>query len=369
LSSKLRHFVLAGVVAGSLAIGLFFGAAEPRAEPTASGCAGDGAGKPLCVTITGLEQASRTPSGGPEHYLTHSVTVSSPTTATSNMTNLSVTIKWTDPGSATPNSPTSDYRPAFSDSTAAGDPYFCTKVESATAPPTLTCTTPKSLRPGESFSFGPLVFRTATNLANSPANATTVLVNASAKEGSPPPKSGSVAFVNVPNTTTYEGDQQRDLSQAGGGITTTLATEQTGQQFSKLPVPAGAPRGLFELREDNYGGSFTCPAGLTCLGQHVTTIASGVEPVNLQITYVGPASGVTEKSLIVVHTRTGGTPVLTVTISDKCSGELFSGLPPDWTVETYPNGCRRVKITPLSGGIKMIEVDAWDHTNGDWRFG
>ena len=41
-----------------------------------------------------------------------------------------------------------------------------------------------------------------------------------------------------------------------------------------------------------------------CFGQQVTTIATGLSPVNLQSTYTGQLSGgVTERSIVVVHDR------------------------------------------------------------------
>jgi hypothetical protein len=362
MKARGRYVARCGAVVGALAIAIFLGAAERSAaesvpDPTCS------SGKPICVSVDGTpDPASRSPLGT-DHYMSYSLEVSydSESGATSNLTNLSVTVTWADVGAATTSafvaSPASDAR--------------C----NVTAPRTLTCSgTPKSLGPDSNpFSYGPLVFRTATTTPNNPndveASATNVSVTASAKETPQPPKGGTnVAFATQTEPTRYEDFRDEDISIAGGTLATTLATSNAGpvNQLSKLPVPANATRGIFELEEADYGGGVTCPAGLACLGQHVTTVATGFAPVNLQIVYEGTASGVTENGLVVLHTRTGGTQI---TISAECSGELFSGLPSDWSTARYPNGCRRVEITSLTGGKKRVEVDAWDHTNGGWDFG
>jgi hypothetical protein len=220
-------------------------------------------------------QASRRDlrTGKPDHYLSDSVTISN-IGSTSKLVNVTVTVTWADVGSA---STTSDYRPLASDPD-------CT----LTGTRTLTCTTPKSLGPGDSETYEPLVFRTATNDPDDQATGTTVTVTAAAKEQAKPSKGGAPpndAVVTIPNSTPYELSAELDVSTAGGGLFTTLATAQAGQQFSKLPVQAGAPRGLFELREANYGGDVSCPTGFTCLGQHVTTVATGLAPVNLPMNF------------------------------------------------------------------------------------
>jgi hypothetical protein len=280
--------------------------------------------------------------------MTDSVTISN-SGSTSNLTNLNVTIQWSDQGAAT----TSDYRPAYSDSR-------CT-VSSGT---TLTCSTPKGLGPGESTTYD-LVFRTATNAA---ATSTTLNVTASAKEQAPPKKNGTtnVAFVNQSNPTPYEDLAELDVSAAGQNIAVTLGTSSSGGQSSKLPVPASGPRSVYELSEEGYPAGF-CPAGLTCFGQHVTTTATGLSPVNLQITFTGilPA-GVNTNSLVVVHLREGATQP--TEINADCGGALFSGEPANFFTN-FPNGCRRVQIDHLSGGIDVVQVDAWDISNGGWGTG
>jgi hypothetical protein len=338
---------LAVIVALAAALAFTLGAAERGAAETVGPIC---AGKPLCASITDQEQASRSPVGT-DHYMSDSVTISN-SGSTSKLVNLNVTVTWADVGSA---STTSDYRPLASDPD-------CT----LTGTRTLTCTTPKSLGPGESITYDPLVFRTATADPDDQATATTVTVTAAAKEQTKPTKGGAPpndASVTVPNSTPYEVSAELDLSTAGGGLSTTLATAQAGQQFSKLPVQAGAPRGLFELREADYGGGVSCPAGFTCFpgAQHVTTVATGVAPVNLQATYTGrPGPGVTENSIVVIHTRDGGAQI---SISAACSGALFSGAPPSAEIP-----CRRVDITQLGGGIARVEIDAWDISNGGWDF-
>lgn len=343
------------VLVGALAIALSMGAAERGAADTVEGCAGDGAGKPLCARVTDLAWASVSPSDSDRRYMTDSVSVGNSGT-TSNLVNITVTITWADEGVA---ETTSVYMAQFSDPDC---------VE--TAPQTLTCATPTSLGPGDQAEYGPLVFGTATD---EDATGTTVTVHAATKEQKPPPKGGSnVAFVDVSNTTPYEPRPDEDLSIAGGGITTTLATARTGSQFSRLSVPLSdadgdVPRGLFELREESYGaGGATCPAGLTCFSgaQHVETVADGLGPVNLWITYTGRlAPGATENSIVVVHDRAGGTPPDPVTISSACDTGLFSGDVPS----SIP--CRTVEITHLPGGIARVEIDVWDIENGQWDFG
>jgi hypothetical protein len=338
-----RFAVLAGTAALLLTIAGSFGAASAPAD-TVEACAG----KPLCVAITDQAQASRTPTGGPDHYLADTVTVRNSGT-TSNLTNLALTITWTDNGAAT----TTAYRPAFSSSD-------CTASETATN--TLTCTMPRSLGPNASVSFE-LVFRTATNVA---ATSFTLTATTTAKEQAKPSKGGQPpndAVATTSNTTTYEGDLDQDVSIGGGGITTTIATAAgNNNQSSSLLIPAGAPRDLYIIAETN------CPAGFTtCIGQSVTTTAVGLSPVNLQIVYEGALpNGTNENGIEVRHTPDGATEA--TVIDDNCSGALFSG-----TVDPDEIPCRRVDITKLSSGnepeVFRVEVDAWDLENGGWDFG
>jgi hypothetical protein len=320
------------------------GAAERSAADTVGPVC---AGKPLCVTIEGIpDPASRSPVGT-DHYASYSVTVAN-SGATSNLVNIVVTVAWADVGVATT---TSDYRPSASDSRC-----------SVTGTQTLTCTTPKSLEPGLSETYA-LIFRTATEQGDPPlsATATNVTVTAAAKEQTKPSKGGSnTAFVTVSNPTSYEPDAELDRSTAGGGLSTTLATSAgAGGQSSKLPVPAGAPRDLFELSETS---TYTCPAGLSCFGQQVTTVATGVMPVNVQITYTGVLPpGTSESSVDVFHVRDDTSEI---TISAPCSGALFSGTPPSTEIP-----CRRVAITHLPGGISTVEIDVWDTSNGRFTGG
>lgn len=338
-----QHVVRLAAVAGSLAVALALGAADRSAADTVGPAC---AGKPLCVTITGTpDPASRSPVGT-DHYVSYSVVVAN-SGATSNLTNLNVTVEWADVGAAT----TSDYRSAFSDPRC-----------SVTGTRMLTCSTPKSLGPG-AFETYPLIFRTATELGAPPlsATATTVTATAAAKEQAKPSKGGSnTAFVTVSNPTSYEPDAELDRSTAGGGLFTTLATTAgAGGQSSELPVPAGAPRGLFELSETD---AYTCPDGLSCFGQQVITVATGISPVNVQTTYTGDLPpGTSENNVDVFHVRDDATEI---TISAACSGALNSGPPPSLEIP-----CRRVEITHLPGGIATVEMDVWDTTNGRFNGG
>ena len=343
LGMSARGTRLAGLAIAT-ALALALGAAERSAADTNPPVC---AGKPLCITIAGTpDPASRSPVGA-DHYLAYSVNVAN-SGATSNLVNVVVTVTWEDVGVA---ATTSAYVPASSDSRC-----------SETGTRTLNCTTPKSLGPGASETYA-LIFRTATELGAPPlsATATSVTATAAAKEQTKPSKGGSnTAFVTDTNPTSYEGNAELDVSTAGGGLTTTLATAAGfGGQSSKLPVPAGAPRGLFELGET---GDYTCPTGLRCFGQQVITVATGISPVNVQATWTGNLpSGVSESSFVVFHVRDDATEV---TISAACSGALFSGAP---SSEEIP--CRRVEITHLPQGIATVEWEVWDETNGRFNGG
>jgi hypothetical protein len=338
-----QHVVLLGALVGALTIALAIGAAEGGAADPAC------AGKPLCVTITATPNpASRSPAGidtSTDHYVSYSVTVANGGT-TSNLVNLTVTAVWADVGAAT----TSDYRSAFSDSRC-----------SVTGTRTLTCTVPKSLGPG-AFETYLLVFRTATELGEPPLSATdtTLTVTARAKEGKPK-GSGNTAVVIVPNTTSYEPQPELDVSTAGGGLTTTLATAaEFGGQSSKLRVPGDdAPRGIFRLEETD---DYTCPVGLDCFGQQVQTTAPGLSPVNVQITFIGQLpSGKNEGNITIFHDRDAAPDV---TFSATCSG-LFGSEPP-----TLEMPCRRVEIKDhLPNGIEVVEIDIWDTINGRFNGG
>ena len=354
-------FLLVGAAAFAVAMFGLVGAASSATTTTLC------SKKPLCASIAAQDESSRSPAASP-HYFSDTAEVHYDTTngATSNLVNINVVITWKDVGTL---ATTSTYVQSASDPDCVPDPGV---------PAKLVCATPKSLRAGDDqLSYGPLVFKTSTNVLVTPetglASATTVTVTATAKEqitgkgGSP-----NEAVAKVDGTTSYEGSDDRDLSLAGkegaNELAVTLATLTTGGQISKLSVPGAANRGIYEVVEKSYDaqGGGTCPSGLTCFGQQVTTIATGLSPVNLQSTYTGKLSGgVTENSIVVVHDRTSNQLPDPVTISATCSGTLFSGVAPPST--EIP--CRRVKLTRLSGGIARVEIDAWDLTNGDWRFG
>jgi hypothetical protein len=332
--------------------------------------------KPLCASFTWQDTASRSPAGS-AHYLSEqsiAISYADDSGATSNLTNLNVKITWQDIGVSTT---TSAYVPGASDSRCIPDP--------GGAPRTVVCTgTPKSLRRGDTATtWGPLVFKTATDVVaageTTAATGTRVTLTATAKEqitgkgGSP---NEAVVIIGSSDDglglTSYEGQDDRDISIAGGGLTAGpnssavfLATKQTGctrfDQFSTLPVPSGALRGFYEMVERCYGGTngATCPTGLSCFGQQVVTTANTLSPVNVQITYTGALPGATEDRISVYHVLQDG--VTTHLITEPCSGEIYSGQPPD--DEIY---CRRVRVTHLPGGIVRVEIDAWDSSNGGW---
>jgi hypothetical protein len=359
-----------GALAGALAIIVFLGAAERGAANTVTACAA----KPLCVDITDQgqfdavedEQASLSPtdSGGNvtvPHYLAERVVIRNSGT-TSNLVNITLTIEWVDAGAS---STTTAYVDGFSDER-------CNAVDADT----VTCTVnEKSLGPGQATTPYDLIFRTATATS---ATGVTVTARAAAKEQTKPGKVDpkNTAFANASNFTSYEPNDDLDVSIAGGGIETslqTLPTSAVGQQFSILNLPptddAVNPRGFYTLSEQDYSGpnAATCPTSSlgSCIGQQVTTVAVGLSPVNVQIVYIGPLDGGTKESDIqVLHTPDTGPSVL---ITATCTGAIFSGVPP--SAEYDPNGCRRVRISNVPGGLKMVEVDIWHTSNGGWRFG
>jgi hypothetical protein len=343
-----------------MAIGVFVltaamlvGAAERgAADTTPTACPSNG--KSICISISDQVRASiTTDAANNPHYLTDHVTISNGDltpagTGTANLTNITLTITWADVGAAT----TSNYVDSASDAR-------CTRTPNTSF--SLTCTAPKSLGPGQFATFGPLIFRTATNVAATATNlhaVATAKEQAVEKQGKNPP----TASVFTDNATPYEVSIDDDVSWAGGGVSVTLATSsQVGQQFSKMRLPATMPAGFATLTETD------CPADLTCIGQKVSTVAVGLTPLNLQITYVGTIpSGLTEASLVLLHTRSGATTP--TTIDQACAGaslgDLFSGVQPD----NIP--CRRVRITRgvAPGGIARVEIDAWDISNGDWTW-
>jgi hypothetical protein len=358
MGGRRRPFVLLGVLTGAFAsamlLGIVGGASADIGELEVEACAG----KPLCVTITDQVQASISPlplDASTNHYTTDSVVVEN-SGSTSKLVNLAVTITWADEGTDDNDDPiatTSDFVADFSDQSG----ETCVK----TAPQTLTCTTPKSVGPGEEIVYDPLVFRTATD---DDASAFTLTVRASAKEQTNPKQKGGTdpndAVVELSNSVTYEGDPDHDVSIAGGGIATTLGTSTADIQFSRLPVPpnASSHKQFFTLTEGS------CSGKTTCLGETVTTVTHGQSPVNLLITYTGGLSpGMTTSNIVVIHSYNGTED----TIDTACSGALYSGQPPMSEIE--PKGCRRVSFTRLPGGIVKVELDVWAPQNGDWRWG
>ena len=357
MNARSRTWLVACLVLVGTAVTLIGGAAKSAADTSGLVCSD---GKPICATLTSdADPTSRSPAGN-DHYMTYSLEVSYKAGATSNLTNLEVKVEWVDLGPGVTVT-TSNYVASASDSN-------CTVAGTRT----LTCTgnTPKSLGPGSApFGYGPLVFRTSTATADPLATGTDVFVTASAKETPKPPKGGTnVAFVTVHNPTSYENVGDQDLSIGGGGLSPTLTTSNAGavNQVSKMPVSAGADRGLFQVLDANYGGGVTCPgdvasAGSVCFGQHVaTTTVTGTSPVNLQIVFEGPRPG-NEGDLGVFHVRNDNTFVL---IDDMCPSST-----PTLAQITASNGCltqRSMTTIPSSGGNVHIELSAWDISNGGW---
>jgi hypothetical protein len=358
-----KYFFLLAGLSTVMGIALLFGAAERGAADTTDppACAG----KPLCVTITDQDKATRSVSGT-DRFMTDTVKIYNGGT-NSNLVNITLSASWSDDG-VPAASTTSAFQSSYSSSA-------CTQPDPAVR--TITCTTPKSLGPNESATYT-LVFRTATLIPGPPAlpTGTSLTAAATAKEQQPPKKNGTdntAVVTTLPNSTPYEGDANLDVSAAGGTIpTVTLATTQKGSpgysEVASLKVPPNstavtATQGLYSLGQDDRATGF-CPSGYDCFGQQVTVVTAGLSPVNLQLTYNGPSiSGLTENNLVVVHYRTA-TPNTATIISKACSGAVFSGQPPssDYT----PNGCRRVHIDHLQNGNEMIQVDAWDTSNGGW---
>jgi hypothetical protein len=332
---------MVGVLAVAVLLG---GAGRGAADTTPTACPANG--KSICVSISDQVRASiTTDATNIPHYLTDHVTISNGG-GTANLVNITLTITWADTGAAT----TSQYFQSASDPRCAPVPN---------TPLTVSCTAPKSLAPGQTETFGPLIFRTATNVAATNTNVTAVATakeQAVEKQGKNPP----IASVSTSNATPYEVSVDDDVSWAGGGVSVTLGTSPSvGKQFSRMPLPAGMPPGFATLTETD------CPATPTCIGQQVSTVAIGLSPVNLQITYVGELDpGVQESDIGLLHTRSGDTTP--TEISTACSGALFSGQP---AASEIP--CRRVKITRgvAPGGIVRVEIDAWDISNGDWTWG
>ena len=337
-----RPFVLLGVLTGALAMALFLGGAERGAAGLETECAP----KKLCISITDQTSASYSATGV-DRFLAYSVRLYNG--GTSNLVNVtSLTATWADTGAS---SKTSLFQDDLSDG----------RCDMREEDDTITCTTPTSLPsggPGETYV---LVFRTATDVT---ADDTTLTASATAKEQQQKTKGGNPspndAYVTESNSTPYEDNVDHDVSFAGGGIGVTLATSNARGQSSTLNIPADEDLGtsVFELEEK------LCTGSLTCTGQLVTTVASGLSPLNLWITYVGrlPA-GATESNIVVYHTRTGDS--VPTEIRDACGGELFSS-----TVDADLIPCRRVKITRLPGSSDVrVDLDVWDLHNGDWRWG
>ena len=319
---------------------LLGGVQRGGAETSPTAC--PSSGKSICVSITDQAQASITPPGL-DHYLADFVTISNGG-ATANLVNITVTVTWEDLGAPT----TAEYRPLFSDSR-------CTEVQNATR--TLSCTAPKSLGPGEPFSYGPLVFRTATDSAATDFKLSVIATakeQGVAKQGKNPP----IASISTFNATTYEGDNDLDVSWAGGtALSVTLATKSAATgQHSQLGIPAGSmPQSEFATLTET-----DCPTGsTTCVGQQITVQATGISPINLRIFYTGPLpSSTNENSVTVTHNG--------VAITRKCSGDFFTQ-PTD--LFSDPGGpCRRVSIDRSGPGDPRVIIDAWDTGNGDWTW-
>jgi hypothetical protein len=358
MSVRRRRFGLLGSIAGSLAIALFLGAAER----SAADLVGPNCGKGICVAVEDQPQASFSilaapPAPGVPRYMADTITLSNG--GASNLVNVDLRVSWVDVlnGVEQPASTTSDFVSVSVSSVpeSLGSGLTCSRGTGLT----LTCTTPKSLSPGQRVSYT-VVFRTATDMRTmaSDKQDTRVTAVAQAKERGNDkkfdPSDPSSETASASNLTPYEVSPDEDVSWAGGGLEVTLATTApSAGQFSKLPLPATLSPNFATLTETD------CPAtGATCIGQKVTTQAFEISPINLQIFYTGPLPpGLTTMNLVVVHNG--------VSITRACSGDFFQ-TPTDLSTA---GACRRVSIDRSGPGDPRVIVDAWDLSNGDWTWG
>ena len=300
--------------------------------------------KPICLTVTAQDQGSL--SNPSDRYLSDSLTIRNGGTS-SNLVNITVGATWTDVG-GTDAAKKSVFQESLSDAR-------CDATGNK-----ITCTAPKALGPTDPpVTYGPLVFRTSKDAAATGLRLdATISVKERSSDTGNNPNDPTSETVNDSNSTSYESDAESDISLAGGGVANvTLAT--SGQQVSKLRIATGKPFDLYKLSETS---TYTCPTGYTCLGQQVTTVATGLSPVNLQITYTGPLpSGFKADDVVVLHKRSDNT---LNPISADCS-TAFGVEPPvaEWTA-----GCRNVSLKHLPGGGTRLEIDAWDGSNGDWTW-
>ena len=354
MNARQKRLSLLAAVVGSLAIALFLGAAERSAADT-TGPACPANGKSICVTITDQANASYTTTSAGERYLFYEVTISNgdgTTTTNSNLVNLALTLTWDDLGAS---STTSAFKTDVSG--------LCEPAGPSAPPRTLTCATPKSLGPGATQTYGPLIFVSAADLEATDATLTNathtrLTANATAKEqdvakkGKNPP----TASVATDNSTPYEASIDEDVSWAGGGLSVTLQTaprSQANVQQAKVPIHAGHGAEFATLTET------ACPAGeTTCVGQKITVQVVGLTPANVQIFYTGPLPpGLTTNNLVVVHNG--------VSFTRACSGDFFQE-PNDLATAGQ---CRRVSIDRSGPGDPRVIIDAWAPENGEWKWG
>ncbi len=348
-----RAWHVALIVVAATALALVGGASKSAAEPL-SQCRTDG--RLFCVDIEDLDGRSHTVTS--PHYMRYIVKIRN--TGGSKLTNGRATLTLTDiigEDDAITDDPEGDPDDVASSAVFRPSPISASACKIGSASNVLTCTVP-GLPAGAkgSVTYDPLIFVTSTN-ADATATKLTADVSFKEKGSDNQPSDPNVDSLSAFNPTTYEDNEDEDVSWAFPTAAITLATSTSDEQHSSFPlptVPAGTPPFTASLIETDVEDVLPAdnPCETTCFGQIVKTFAGGVTPFELLVTWNFVPSGFTENGGVVYHQP--DPPGDLEVITESCDVAL---------------PCRDIEIDHLPGGNVIVTIHIRSAGNGSVGIG
>ena len=342
------------VCAGVLALALLGGAGRSTASTTPQCSIPEPTGREFCVTIADQEGVS--PSGllgaGKRQvdvtaYQYYKFSIENKGGST--LTNGTLKATLTDQVGTQQLNSTASY-------VAAASAPFCSST--STDPNTVSCSLPNIAAGPQPLVFY-LVYRTSTTAGVTGTNLSGLV---GFKEGSNGPNGANPATFPVSEQTSLEGDPEASVAWSPPSAHVVLGTSPTfDTQFSTLAYTVPAGQSAFLARESEGTGSVSCPTGLTCFGEVVTTDLSGAaggtfsssNPFHLTITIgLDAVPGGNTNNVALVHVRDDTTVEI---IRTRCSSS------PPASSDSLP--C--ITVTK-DNKAKLLIIDAWGFQNGGW---
>jgi hypothetical protein len=362
MKAHARVWVLGMLVTAALAVALAGGAAQSAAGTTEA-CSD---GRPFCVAITDLDGRSLSTAGS--HYMKYSVSIRR-NGGTSNLTNGTLTLTLEDIiGGTISNGTVVGGTPRASTAVFLASPTSTSACTIGSASNVLTCTVPNFPAGSAPLTYDPLIFKTSIT-GSAKGTRMTAVARFKEKASDGQPNDPNQDTVTVSETTTYEPDDDLDVSWAFPSAAITLATSATADdQHSSFPfsVPGATPSFTAFVQETPVGlAGANNPCTTTCYVEVVETntacngaaLFSAPNPVHVTITWDFLPSGKTKNNIVVYHKLDAGS---TEPISASCTfgtGGVPTNLP-----------CRTVDIK-RGGGQVTVTIDVFSASNGRWGVG